>query len=100
MTSRAPVGRWRAAFRVLRGREIVPEQIRAEWLEYKQLFDDILTRLSTQLARKAKAERKQLKQLLELQEEQLGDDANGHKAPLDRKAELRRRAARARGLRS
>ena len=59
------VGRLRAAFQVLRGESLVPEQIRFEWLEYQQIFNDVLQRFSAQLARGAKAEKKRVAKLLE-----------------------------------
>jgi len=55
-----PERRWRSAWQVFWGRRTTPLQIEAEWLEYKLVFEDILTRLGAQLARGAKAEKKRL----------------------------------------
>jgi len=60
-----PEGRWRSAWQVFLGRRTTPLQIEAEWLEYKLVFEDILTRLGAQLARVAKAEKKRLDVQLE-----------------------------------
>lgn len=48
-------GRLRSAWHVLMGTRVTPLQIQAEWLEYKLIFDDIMTRLGAQLARAARA---------------------------------------------
>lgn len=85
------IGRWRAAWRVLRGDRLVPLQIQVEWLEYRQIFDDLLKRFGAQLARQAKAEKKRLER--QLQEEGLrevpADPPSSSRHP---KAELYRRA--------
>lgn len=59
---RAP-GRLRAALAVLAGERLVPLQLQAEWAEYQMVFDDLLKRLSAQLARQAKAEKARLDRL-------------------------------------
>ena len=70
---------------------MVPLQIQFEWLEYQQLFDDLLKRFGAQLARSAKAEKKRVAKLFTPEEPEM------RAAPIDKKAELR---ARARGLRN
>lgn len=79
---------------MLRGQEVTPHQVAAEWLEYKLIFNDILTRFSAQLARNAKVERKRIVKQLE------ADLPLERPAPAssDRKAELRKKAAGMRGL--
>lgn len=95
--------RLRASAAVMRGHRLVPQQIHAEWIEYQQLLDDLLKRLSAQLARQAKAEKVRVKQLLEQQQTHL-ELAQEHAAhvPLrnGRKSELRRRFASQLGLRA
>lgn len=80
------------------GQRTTPRQIEREWLDYQQTFDDLLTRLGAQLARQAKAEKKRIRRLLE---DGLEQPQPTHRAPpstpAERKAELRRRAAEARG---
>lgn len=88
-------GRFLAAWQVLMGRRVTPLQIHAEWLEYKVIFDDILSRLSTQLARQAKMEKDRIKRISIEAEE-----PTRRFVPRDRKAELRSRAATVRGLQS
>jgi hypothetical protein len=66
----AEPGRFRAAMSVLRGERLVPLQIHAEWIEYQQIFDDILTRWSASLARDAKSEKKRVDRLSEGFEDQ------------------------------
>jgi len=56
--------RVRAAWYVLMGQRVTPVQMEAEWLEYQLIFDDILTRLSAQLARVSKNERERIKREL------------------------------------
>lgn len=89
-----PPGRVRAAWSVLRGQNMVPAQIQAEWMDYKLIFNDILGRLGAQLARQAKAEHKRLKK------EIAASGPEAIPAPVARrdKSELRRRAAQLRGL--
>lgn len=91
----SPPGRVRAAWRVLRGHSVVPEQIRQEWFEYQQIFNDLLTRLSAQLARQAKAEKKRIAAVIETAENQPELDLM---RPSSSKADLRRRAAILRGV--
>lgn len=57
-TGRKPIGRWRAAWNVLRGEMTTPTQLRAEWLEYQLAFDGIFDKLNTSLARIAKREQR------------------------------------------
>lgn len=92
-------GRLRGAWSVLLGERLVPVQIHAEWREYQQIFDDLLKRLSTQLARQAKAEKRRVRRLLE--EAEPGSESSSRsdvQPPAGSKAELRSRAAAARGL--
>lgn len=77
------------------GRRTTPLQIEAEWLEYKMIFDDVLTRFSAQLARQAKAERAALKRQLQEPAEPAQVAVT---PPTTRKAQLRSRAAVLRGL--
>lgn len=95
-----PVGRLRAAWHVLMGQRVTPAQQMAEWLEYKLIFDDILTRLGAQLARQSKAHKDSLKRNIDAS---LAPEAPIHAtspelAHAAHKAELRQRAAAARGL--
>jgi len=73
----------------------VPDQIRWEWIEYQQRFNDLLDRYSASLARSAKAEKKRIASLHEsLQptepssEPQRVVPSRGHKADLYRRASL------------
>jgi len=91
-----PPGRVRAAWMVLRGQAVVPAQIAAEWMDYKIIFNDILTRLGAQLARQAKTEHKRVKKQLELPTPaEVAPPVQGRTRD---KSELRRRAAAMRGL--
>lgn len=56
-------GRLRAAWLVLMGQRVTPQQIQAEWADYQRTFDDILARWSASLARQAKARKKELEKL-------------------------------------
>lgn len=89
-----PLSRWRAAWRVLCGEPLVPEQILQDWLSYRLLFDDLLKRFSALLARQAKADHARLRE--QLQEEPVHRQPAS--SPRSRKEEVRRRAAEARGL--
>jgi len=51
------------AFRVLIGQRLTPIQIQAEWVEYQQIFRDLLETFSASLARQSKAEKKRLERL-------------------------------------
>ena len=57
------IGRWRAAWYVLMGERLTPLQMQAEWVEYQQIFTDLLDRWSAKLARDAKAEKERIKRL-------------------------------------
>ncbi len=95
LDSRSPRGRVRAAWSVLRGQRLVPLQVQLEWLEYQQIFDDLLKRFSAQLARQEKNEKSRLQVLL-------GSPENSPPVrhdPANHKAELRSRAALLRGVR-
>lgn len=89
-----PPGRLRSALAVLLGRKTTPLQIEAEWLEYKQIFGDMLQRFSAQLARDAKAERKRIKQTY-LRDPTHREPPQGQPSAKD---EVRRRAAAHLGL--
>lgn len=87
------LSRWRAAWRVLRGDPLVPEQIMQDWLNYRLLFDDLLKRWGAMLARQAKADHARLR-------EQLAAEPTHREPakPRSRKEEVRARAAELRGL--
>ena len=72
----------------------MPSQIQFEWLEYQQIFESILQRLSAQLARQARSEKLRLESLI--------PEEPSHREPSrkDHKIELRKRAAVMRGLSS
>ena len=87
-------GRMGSAWSVLRGQRLVPVQIQAEWLTYRQIFDDVLTRLGAQLARQAKAHAKSVRAQLDL-----GLPESQEAGSLtERKHALRMRFAQARGM--
>jgi hypothetical protein len=87
-------GRLKAAWGVLRGDRVVPDQIRAEWAEYQVIFSDLLTRQSALLARQAKEEKRRLDRLASVQAPEASTPAP-HQGG---KASLRRRAALQKGL--
>ena len=90
--SREPrLGRIRAAWDVLMGQRVTPQQLQADWVEYQQIFNDLLDRWSAKLARDAKAEKERIKRL---------DVPVALPPPevTDTKAELRRRVAGLRGF--
>lgn len=95
-------GRVRAAISVLRGQRLVPLQVQFEWLEYQQIFDDLLKRLSAQLARQARSEKARVKRLLkepsETVEASSPPSSPSPKDPASYKQALRSRAAQLRGL--
>lgn len=85
------IGRIRAAWYVLMGQRVTPQQILAEWVEYQQTFNDLLERWSAKLAREARNEKDRIKRL----------DvpvALPPPEPTDTKTELRRRVANMRGF--
>lgn len=86
------IGRLRAAWLVLRGQRVVPQQIVAEWLEYQTIFDDLLSRWSSRLARDAKQQRDKIAAEMK--------DAPSIQPPSSggRKATLRSQVALARGV--
>lgn len=59
-----PPGRLRSAWSVLRGQRVTPLQMQVEWIEYKLIFNDILTRFGAQLARDVQAEKRRVKKEL------------------------------------
>lgn len=85
------VGRLRAAWLVLRGQCVVPQQIVAEWLEYQTIFDDLLSRWSSRLARDAKQQRDRIAK--EMQDTHITELPRA-----GRKAALRSQVAAARGI--
>ena len=93
-TDQAP-GLFSAAWSVLKGQRLTPLQIEWEWLQYKQTFDDVLSRLGAQLARKQKLHNEELKRLLAESPSQPQELSSG---PGDRKDALRQRFAVSRGL--
>jgi len=88
-------GRLRAAWLALRGERLVPQQIQAEWLEYQQIFESVLQRLSAQLARQARSEKLRIESLIPE-----GPTERVPASPRAHKQELRSRAAAMRGLRA
>jgi len=88
-----PPGRWRAALSVLRGERLVPLQIEVEWLEYQQIFTDILSRFGAQLARDAKAEKKRIEVALDGPQHHPEGSSQGMS-----KQQLRSKVARERGV--
>lgn len=97
---RVDPGRLRSAWSVLRGQRLVPLQIQMEWLEYQQIFDDVLKRFSAQLARQARAEKDRLKKMMPepSSEGRSQPDVHPLSDHLSRKNALRSRVARARGV--
>ncbi len=77
------------AFRVLMGQRLTPLQIQAEWVEYQQIFRDLLEQFSASLARQSKAEKKRLDRLQEVPQDPASVPLPDDRA--QRKAELRRR---------
>ena len=90
-------GRLRSAWHVLRGQRLVPLQIQFEWIEYQQIFDDVLKRFSAQLARGAKAEKKRLKSALSPETAETQPVSSQEEAAVY-KARLRSRVAAQRGI--
>ena len=86
------IGRLRAAWLVLMGQRVTPQQIMADWAEYQFIFNDLLERWSAKLAREAKAEKKRIARL--------EPDTVPPVAlpPQNPKAALRRKMASMRGL--
>ncbi len=89
-------GRLRAAWYVLWGQRVTPQQIQSDWVEYQCIFNDLLERWSAKLARDAKAEKERIKRL---------DSAAPAATPVevapqisDVKQELRRKVASMRGF--
>lgn len=86
-------GRLRSAFQVLLGERMTPAQIQAEWIEYQQIFTDILARLGAQLARQAKYEKERVRAQVD---EELPSEGHSEPTliamPTDRKSVLRKRA--------
>ncbi len=85
------IGRIRAAWYVLLGQHVTPQQIVADWVEYQQIFNDLLDRWSAKLARDARAEKDRIKRLdVPLTTQPV--------PPTDTKTELRRKVAQMRGF--
>ena len=94
-----PPGRIRQALAVLCGRQVTPQQIQQEWLQWEITLGSVLDRFSALLARQAKAEKKRVE--IELtNSEETASPHNAHIVPTGwtRKADLYSRAATARGL--
>lgn len=85
-------GRLRSAWSVLLGERLVPLQLQFEWLEYQQIFDDLLKRFSAQLARQAKAEKTRVKRLLDPSDQPIKREPP-QPPPLDPKSAVRSRVA-------
>ena len=90
-------GRLRSAWSVLKGQRLVPLQIQFEWIEYQQIFDDVLKRFSAQLARGAKAEKKRLKSALSPETPE-AQPVSSQEEKAVYKARLRSRVAAQRGV--
>ena len=86
------IGRLRAAWYVLMGQPITPQHILAEWVEYQQIFNDLLERWSAKLARDARAEKDRIKRL-DIPEARVEPTQDPQTKP-----ELRRRVANMRGF--
>ena len=86
------LGRIRAAWYVLMGQRVTPQQLQADWVEYQQIFNDLLDRWSAKLARDAKAEKERIKRL------DVPVALPPLPEPTDTKTELRRRVANMRGF--
>lgn len=89
-----PIGRLLAAWRVLRGESLTPPQVMAQWIEYQLLFDGILDKLNTALARLAKRDQRTLAKQLEVlsHEPESAGEASRPISLKERKAALRSRA--------
>lgn len=85
------MGRLRAAWCVLMGQRVTPQQILHDWAEYQLIFNDLLTRWSAQLARDARQEQIRIKALGVVPTVQ-------PVAPPNMKTELRRKVASMRGF--
>lgn len=86
------IGRVRAAWYVLVGQRVTPQQIQADWVEYQCIFNDLLERWSAKLARDAKAEKERIRRL-----DTATPVAQVPQVP-DAKQELRRKVAQMRGF--
>lgn len=91
VASQRPPGKLAAAWRVLRGEDVVPAQIRVEWAEYQLAFGDLINRLSAMLARQAKAEKRRAEQLAEFAAQASTEQEAPATNLRERKAQLRRR---------
>lgn len=90
------IGRLRAAWHVLVGQRVTPLQIQADWLAYQCIFDDLLKRWSSYLARDARQEKKRIERLEGVAP---GATPVAHVPQVtDTKQELRRRLASMRGF--
>lgn len=85
------ISRIRAAWYVLLGQRVTPQQIAVEWAEYQHIFGDILERWSAMLARQARVEKDRIKRLDMPRETNIAP-------PISNKAELRSKVAQMRGL--
>lgn len=89
------VGRLRAAWDVLMGQRVTPQQIVGQWAEYQMIFNDLLDRWSAKQAREIKQQKERIKLLAEEASEV---PAPQLLQPSDTKQELRRRVATLRGF--
>lgn len=90
------VGRWRAAWLVLMGQRLLPQQMQSEWSLIQASAADMFNKFNTLAARLVKAERRALEKSL-VQPTPTETTTPG---VAGRKAELRTRLSISRGLRS
>jgi len=83
--------RFRNAVAVLFGRQLTPQQITAQWLEYQVAFDGIFDKLNVALARMAKRDSRAAERMAEVLAQGAPEPDIRSVTPHDRKAELRRR---------
>jgi len=91
------VGRWRAAWLVLMGQRVLPQQMQAEWALIQASAADMFNKFNTLAARLVKAERRALQSTLV---EPSPTPPVVPAGSAGRKAELRARLSISRGLRS
>lgn len=77
-------GRLISAWHVLMGVRVSELQMRADWLEYRMVFEDILTRFGAQLARNTKTEKERVAR--ELTERPVPEQAKSGKAAVRARA--------------
>lgn len=89
---RRPMGRFRAAVRVLRGQRLTPQQMQADFLEMQLAFDSIFDKLSTALSRLVKREKARAEEMASLLDQERAQSDPGPLDDMDKEA-LRRYAA-------